>query len=304
MGTVYLAEHVTIGKRFAVKVLAQELAQQETYRVRFLREAQIISQISHEHIVEVTDFGLTPTGSLYLVMELLEGEGLCETLNREGALPWPRTKAMVLQVCHAIGAAHANGILHRDIKPENCFRICRGTNPDFMKVLDFGLAKTTNVGPNVEASITAVAGLVGTPEYMSPERVRGETLDERSDVYAVGVLLYEMVTGCVPFSGEHYSAVLDQQLHAEPVAPRKLAPKANISRPLQSVILTALAKDRGLRYPNARALADALEAIPDEGSDVASSETKERGYIITIVVLGVLVLGLAATVAAFAAGLV
>ena len=317
MGTVYLAEHVTIGKQLAVKVLGAEFSQQESYRIRFLREAQSISRIAHENVVEVTDFGVAPNGSLYLVMEYLQGEGLSDTLDREGALAWSRTKQIVLQVCRALHAAHEKGILHRDIKPENCFRIKRGANRDFIKVLDFGLAKVVSDEPGMETSLTAVGGVIGTPEYMSPERVRGETLDERSDVYSVGILLYEVCTGCVPFSGDHYTLVLDQQLHAQPVQPRAVAPHAGITPELEAVILQALEKDRARRYPTIRALAEAVAAIPVQSSSsavpvqhatypptAAAQPAKSReGLLFAIIVaLGVAVLVLGAIVVAFVLG--
>lgn len=316
MGTVYLAEHVAIGKQLAVKVLGLEFSQQESYRIRFLREAQSISRIAHENVVEVTDFGVAPNGSLYLVMEYLQGEGLSETLDREGPLPWSRAKQIVLQVCRALHAAHEKGILHRDIKPENCFRIKRGSNRDFIKVLDFGLAKVVSDDPGMETSLTAVGGVIGTPEYMSPERVRGEKLDERSDVYAVGVLLYEVCTGCVPFSGDHYTLVLDQQLHAAPVPPRQVTPSADISPELEQVILRALEKDRDRRFPNIRSLAEALAAIPvltssSTGVPVhtpatvppSNAKSREGTLLAIILALTIIVVALGGIVVAFVLGI-
>jgi serine/threonine-protein kinase len=318
MGTVYLAEHVAIGKQLAVKVLASEFAQQDQYRKRFLREAQAISQIAHENIVEVTDFGVTPHGSLYLVMEYLQGEGLADTLQNEGALTWARAKPMVLQICRALHAAHEKGILHRDIKPENCFRIKRGSSRDFMKVLDFGLAKILSAPGGVETSLTGTGRVIGTAEYMSPEQIRGEKLDARSDVYSVGILLYEMMTGCVPYAADHYTLVLDQQLHAQPVSPRQVAPQGDISPPLEQVILKTLEKDRAARFQSIRELAEALAQIPISTSISASGhppiqapptvppmphkKTKEGVYLGIIVGLSMLVLGLAAVVIAFLLG--
>ncbi len=315
MGTVYRATHVTIGKQLAVKVLAQEFANEETFRVRFLREAQAISQIGHENVVEVTDFGVTPTGSLYLAMELLEGEVLSDLLDRDGALGWARSKPIVLQVCRALQAAHDKGILHRDIKPENCFCIVRGESSDFVKVLDFGLAKMFMTEAGLETSLSAVGGILGTPEYMSPERIRGEQLDVRSDLYAVGVLAYELVTGCVPFSGDHYTLVLDQQLHAEPVPPSEVAPRAGIGPQLEAAILKALAKDREQRFDSVGALAEALSAADaaatgsaaaSEGSAASAAigpvppASRERTYQAVIVVLGLMVLALGGLTAALA----
>lgn len=325
MGTVYLAEHVAIGKQLAVKVLASEFAQQDSYRRRFLREAQAISQIAHENIVDVTDFGVTPNGSLYLVMELLQGENLADMLQTEGALAWSRAKAMILQVCRALHAAHEKGILHRDVKPENCFRIKRGANRDFIKVLDFGLAKILGSQAGIETSLTGTGRVIGTAEYMSPEQIRGEKLDPRSDVYSVGVVLYEMMTGCVPFAADHYTLVLDQQLHAQPVPPRTVAPTADISAALESVIMQTLQKDPGHRYQSIRDLAEALASIPSSVSTsvppqqhvsvsspyqaplthaTPSSKSREGMYIGIIVALSVMVLGLGLAVAAYAFGFI
>lgn len=291
MGTVYRATHVTIGKTLAVKVLAEEFAGDETFRKRFLREAQAVSQISHHNVVEVSDFGVTPTGSLYLVMEFLEGESLSDMLDREGGLGWQRAKPIILQVCRALQSAHEKGILHRDVKPENCMRISRTENHNFVKVLDFGLAKMLMAEPGLDVSLSSKGGgIMGTPEYMSPERIRGLDLDARSDVYALGVLAYELVTGCVPYSGDHYTKVLDQQLNATPVPPRKVSPNLDISRGVEVVILRALEKSRESRFSSAAEMADALErtdvaATPSSAAGSASHEGTYRAIIVVLVLL-------------------
>lgn len=303
MGTVYRATHVTIGKTLAVKVLAEEFAGDDSFRKRFLREAQAVSQISHHNVVEVSDFGVTPTGSLYLVMEFLEGESLSEMLDREEGLGWQRAKPIILQVCRALQSAHEKGILHRDVKPENCMRISRTENPDFVKVLDFGLAKMLMAEPGIDVSLSAKGGgIMGTPEYMSPERIRGLDLDARSDVYALGVLAYELVTGCVPYSGDHYTKVLDQQLNAAPVPPRKVSPNLDITRGVESVILRALEKDREARFPSAGEMADAFEQVDaalaaDASAGAAAGASSHEGtYRAIIVVLVLLVFLLSAVV--------
>lgn len=303
MGTVYRATHVTIGKTLAVKVLAEEFAGDDSFRKRFLREAQAVSQISHHNVVEVSDFGVTPTGSLYLVMEFLEGESLSEMLDREGGLGWQRAKPVILQVCRALQSAHEKGILHRDVKPENCMRISRTENPNFVKVLDFGLAKMLMAEPGIDVSLSAKGGgIMGTPEYMSPERIRGLDLDARSDVYALGVLAYELVTGCVPYSGDHYTKVLDQQLNATPVPPRKVSPNLDITRGVEVVILRALEKDREARFPSAGEMADAFEQVDaalaadaSAGAD-SGANSHEGTYRAIIVVLVLLVFVLSAIV--------
>ncbi|HWB77755.1 MAG TPA: serine/threonine-protein kinase, partial [Nannocystaceae bacterium] len=141
MGSVYLAEHTTINKRLAIKVLSPEYSHKQDLVDRFLQEARAASMIEQENVVEITDFGSTPTGSVFFAMEFLNGEDLAATIKREGGLAWQRVKPIMLQICSALSAAHAAGIIHRDMKPENCYRIRRGGNEDFVKVLDFGIAK-------------------------------------------------------------------------------------------------------------------------------------------------------------------
>jgi serine/threonine protein kinase len=262
MGNVFLAEHVTTGKPLAVKVLALRWSAQPEYRDRFLREARAATRIGHEHVVEVHDFGETPNGSVFMAMELLQGEELAALVAREAPLPWPRTKSIALQVCRALYAAHEKGVLHRDIKPENCWRMRRGANRDFIKVIDFGIAKIVGDERDPNSSLTRAGTIFGTPEYMSPEQARGRPVDARSDVYATGVLIYELVTGQVPFTGETFMDVLTQQVSAEPPPPRTVAPQADIPIELEEVIAKALRKAPEDRYPSMRELAEAVAAIP------------------------------------------
>jgi serine/threonine-protein kinase len=304
MGCVYRAEHLAIGKQLAVKVLSPALAGDDECRTRFLREARAISHISHENIVEVTDFGVSDDGLTFLVMELLRGRGLAEVLAQGGAVPWRRAKPILLQICRAIHAAHEKGILHRDIKPENCHLIKRGGNPDFVKVLDFGLAKALGPQTGIEASLTGVGRVLGTAEYMSPERVRDEPLDARSDVYSLGVLMYEVLTGSVPFAGEHYSQVFQQQLHALPVSLRRVAPAADIPAAMEAVVLRALDKDPNRRFQTVRELAEAIVPIPSgtERADArprapgSAPRTREQLYVTVIAVLVAVVVLLGAAV--------
>lgn len=294
MGTVYRATHVTIGKSLAVKVLADEFAGDDTFRKRFLREAQAVSQIAHHNVVDVHDFGVTPTGSLYLVMEYIDGESLADMLNRQGGLGWARAKPIIVQVCRALAAAHRKGILHRDVKPENCMRGVRPDEGNLVKVLDFGLAKMLMAEPGIDVSLSAKGGgIMGTPEYMSPERIRGLELDPRSDVYSLGVLAYELLTGCVPFSGDHYTKVLDQQLNAVPVPPRKVAPEVDIGRGVEAVILRALEKDPQQRFADAAQMADAFEQVETvlsgSASDGSAAAAREKTYRMIIFALVALV---------------
>jgi tRNA A-37 threonylcarbamoyl transferase component Bud32 len=262
MGTVYLGEHATIGKKFAVKVLSYEYAHKEDLRERFLQEARAASMISQENVVEITDFGDTPDGSVFFIMEFLQGEDLSDTLKSEGRLPWSRAKPIMLQICRALDAAHEAGIIHRDMKPENCYRITRGSNEDFIKVLDFGIAKVTSEDEGGEGKgLTRTGMIFGTPEYMSPEQAQGAKPDHRVDIYAVGVILYELLTGEVPFSADTFMGILTKHMFEVPRAPSSLVPEAEIPLEVENIILKAMQKDRELRFSSMREMAEAIEAV-------------------------------------------
>ena len=259
MGAVYLAEHVTIKKRCAIKVLNPEYAHKTDLVERFLQEARAASMIAHENVVEITDFGAAPNGSVFFVMEMLIGEDLADTIKREAPMPWSRVAPMALQICSALKAAHAKGIIHRDMKPENCFRIERSGNPDFIKVLDFGIAKVTSEDPDGTAGrLTSTGMIFGTPTYMSPEQAQGEKVDHRSDIYALGVILYELLTGKVPFSADNFMGILTKHMFDDPLAPSEIAPEANISPEVEALVLKALQKDRGFRFQSMQELAEAI----------------------------------------------
>lgn len=262
MGSVYQAEHITIGRKLAVKVLAPEFCDSPEVVARFLQEARTASMLHHEHIVDITDFGYTKQGLAFLTMEYLEGEDLATLLAREGRQPWTRVRRIVLQICRALDAAHEAGIIHRDMKPDNCFRIKRGGNPDFIKILDFGIAKVIegkNPSRGDKPKMATEAGtLLGTPEYMAPEIARDQKPDARVDVYSLGVVMYELLTGTVPFKGQTFMATVAMQMVDEPEPPRKRAPDANIPEVIEKVVLRALAKDPAERYQTIRELADAI----------------------------------------------
>ena len=261
MGTVYLGEHATIGKKFAVKVLSYEYAHKDDLRERFLQEARAASMISQENVVEITDFGDTPDGSVFFIMEFLAGEDLSDTLKNEGRLPWARAKPIMLQICRALGAAHEAGIIHRDMKPENCYRIARGSNEDFIKVLDFGIAKVTSEDEGEGKGLTRTGMIFGTPEYMSPEQAQGARPDHRVDIYAVGVILYELLTGEVPFSADTFMGILTKHMFEVPRAPSSLVPQAEIPLEVENIILKAMQKDRELRFSSMAEMAEAIEAV-------------------------------------------
>ncbi len=263
MGSVYQAEHITIGRKLAVKVLSPEFCDSPEVVARFLQEARTASMLHHEHIVDITDFGYTKQGLAFLTMEYLEGEDLATLLQREGRQPWSRMRRIVLQVCRALHAAHEKGIVHRDMKPDNCFRIKRGGNSDFIKLLDFGIAKVIADGQfggrqDKPKMATEAGTLLGTPEYMAPEIARDQGADARVDIYSLGILMYEMLTGSVPFKGQTFMATVAMQMVDEPQPPSQRAPDAAIPPSIEAVILRALHKDPNERYQTIQDLAEAI----------------------------------------------
>jgi serine/threonine-protein kinase len=261
MGSVYLAEHTTINKRLAIKVLSPEYSHKQDLVDRFLQEARAASMIEQENVVEITDFGSTPGGSVFFAMEFLNGEDLAGTIKREGPLPWSRVRVMMLQVCTALSAAHAAGIIHRDMKPENCYRIKRGSNEDFIKVLDFGIAKVQSDEGDGGKGLTRTGMIFGTPEYMSPEQAKGEKVDHRVDIYAAGVILYELLTGRVPFTADTFMGILTKHMFEAPPAPSMVAPDCAMPADVEAIILKALQKDREYRFQSMAEMARAIEAV-------------------------------------------
>jgi serine/threonine-protein kinase len=275
MGTVYLARHLVLDKEVALKVLHAELARKPELRERFLNEAKAASRIRHENVIDITDFGTAPGGQVFFAMELLSGRDLLEEMHAAasagGRLPWKRSRAIFLQVCSALSAAHKAGILHRDLKPENIYLVEWLGHVDFVKLLDFGIAKSTEV-PEDGRKLTRTGMLFGTPEYMSPEQARGEKPDRRVDVYAMGCILFQLISNRVPFEADSFMGVLSRHL-ADPV-PLLGAALAEVGAPaeLDAVVQTAMAKDRQARYPSIDALAEAVRSADEAGRTRRSSQ--------------------------------
>jgi serine/threonine-protein kinase len=265
MGLVYEAEHAVIEKRVAIKVLRDDFSSRPEVVERFELEAKSASRIGHEHIVDISDFGLTPSGSSYFVMEFLEGEDLANILAREGTLSAPRAVHILTQCCRALGAAHAKGIVHRDIKPENVFLTHRGDNPDFVKIVDFGIAKMSDLETEGAPGrkLTKTGMIFGTPEYMSPEQAAGKSLDHRVDTYALGVILYECIVGRVPFVGDTFMGVLTQHMFEDPPPLRTVNPTVNVSPEIEEVIYMALSKSPDERFQSMADLEAAMAAALD-----------------------------------------
>jgi serine/threonine-protein kinase len=243
MGKVYEARHTRLAnKRFAVKMLHAEYAQNRDIVARFQREAEAASGIAHPNVVDVYDVHHTDDGRPYLVGEFLEGEELGEYLGRAGKIQASLAARIVRQVCRALGAAHARGVVHRDMKPENVFLVGSPQNPT-VKVIDFGISKVGDAGGT---ALTRTGMIMGTPSYMAPEQARGDKVDHRADIYAVGGILYRALTGKKPFDSDDASATLTLVLTEDPARPRAVEP--SIPQALEIVIQRAMAKDPAERY--------------------------------------------------------
>ncbi|KAB2888847.1 MAG: serine/threonine protein kinase, partial [Kofleriaceae bacterium] len=254
MGAVYLAEHPVIGKKVALKVIHRELAGNKEVISRFYQEARAVTKIGNEHIVEIHDFGQSPEGDHFFIMEYLEGQTLAQLLARERVLDTGRALHIAAQVGDALCAAHQAGIIHRDLKPDNVMLCTRLGDPTFVKLLDFGLAKMYDGGAR---NLTAQGVVLGTPQYMSPEACESKkNIDHRTDIYALGVLLFQMLTGQVPFDGQTMGEVLIKQVMHAPPAPRALNP--HIPPSVEQIILRCLAKSPDARFPTMLALREAL----------------------------------------------
>lgn len=250
MGTVYRARHLLIDRPVAIKVLNPRFVEDEAAQVRFRREARAAGRLQHTNAVGVTDFGST-SGYVYIVMELLEGRTLREVLAKEAPLDTARAVALMLQTAAAVAAAHEAGIIHRDLKPANIFIVQNSEVPAVVKVLDFGIAKLAaeSFDDDDPKSLTLVGVMIGTPRYMSPEQCDGAELTPAADVYSLGVILYEMLSGVVPFSGSTPLAIAIKHSSEEPRRPSEYV--ASIPPALEKVVLHALEKRPQDRPANA-----------------------------------------------------
>jgi len=255
MGLVYRVTHTRLNKSLAIKVLRRENTRDPEVLARFRREAESASGIGNQHIVDISDFGELNDGSTYFVMECLEGLDLIDAIDVARRMPEERAVHIAVQICRALGAAHDAGIVHRDLKPENVFLIRRNETEDFVKVLDFGIAKVAN-GPK---RLTRDGEVLGTPHYMSPEQCEGDGVDHRTDVYALGVLLYEMVTGHVPHDADTMMGILTKQMYEDPIPPKVRAPQ--VSQELEQLIMRCLEKKPEQRYQTMHAIEADLQRV-------------------------------------------
>jgi len=257
MGVVYKVEHLRMGKIAAMKVLHAELAGDPGVVQRFEQEAAAVSRLNHPNTVQVFDFG-TAQGQLYLIMEYVRGQDLGRVVDRDGPLPWARAAPLFTQMCGALAEAHELGIVHRDLKPENVLVTRTTGGRDYAKVLDCGLAKLggRDAAPTVATDRTEI---VGTPYFMSPEQIRGDDVDARSDLYSLGALMYKVLTGEPPFAAKTAVGVLTKHLTAELELPSARLAEGTIDTRVDEIILQAMAKDPGQRFGSAQAMAEAID---------------------------------------------
>lgn len=263
MGRVYLAHNVALDQKVVLKVLLPEYGQDPDTVKRFQHEGRAASRLRHPNVIQVMDFGAMEDGTLYMAMEFLPGKDLAHLIQHEFPLGDRRIARIASQILAALGEAHAQNIIHRDLKPENVMIEQRRGDPDFVKVLDFGIAKITDA----KTKLTAAGLVCGTPEYMSPEQAKGADLDPRSDLYSVGVIVYQMVTGLLPFESDTPVGFLMKHLTEPPMPPSQRQPEVDVSPELEAFIMKAISKNPADRFANAEEMREALLAVvPDAGA--------------------------------------
>ena len=269
MGLLYIGEHRTIGRRMAIKVLNPDLAQRADIVRRFFDEARSVNTINHEHIVEIFDFVADPQGLNYLVMELLEGSDLQQSRVHDGPFALRRTLSILAQTGSALAAAHAKGIIHRDLKPENVFLTQRAGLRDFVKLLDFGLAKLSESMKQTE-HLTRAGTVLGTPEYMSPEQARGTHVDARSDVYALGLLLHWMLLDRLPFDIRDFDKLQAQREKGPAHLPACNVAGEHLPPSLDTIVQRCLQPNPSRRFQSCTEVEQALRGVdPDDGKPAA-----------------------------------
>jgi serine/threonine-protein kinase len=271
MGSVYKAEQPSMNRLVAVKVLHSRFATRDDLVARFRREARAMSQLAHPNTARVYKYGALDDGSVYFVMDYLEGRNLAHEVRQKGPMEAERAVKIMIQVCGALEEAHRAGIVHRDLKPENVFLTAQGGTEDFPKVLDFGLAKMSEKQMGRGSMMFTQQGMVfGTPEFMSPEQAQGEELDRRSDIYSLALILYELMTGQLPFEAKTPLDMMKAHVKDPPIPISQRVPGLKFSAELEATILKALAKKPDDRYATAADFAEALRGCLRESAEPVS----------------------------------
>jgi len=269
MGAVYEVEHIYVRKRYALKLINKELAVNPEFRARALRESQASAAIQHENIVDVLDYGETKEGEPYIVMEFLKGRPLTDLIDDEAPMPVPETFRLVIEVLEGLAAAHRAGIIHRDVKPDNIF-ILEKSRPDHpkIKILDFGISKMRSTDANM--GLTQTNAVMGTPYYMSLEQCRGSRdVDNRTDLFSIGVILYQMLTGILPFTGDSFAEIILAMAQDERPDLRKIAP--HLSESVQDIVERAIAVDRSVRFASAQDMIEAMTRVLSDEKQLESA---------------------------------
>ncbi|MBM4387641.1 MAG: serine/threonine protein kinase, partial [Deltaproteobacteria bacterium] len=273
MGSIYKAEHMTLEKVICLKVLHKHLVKDESHIKRFHREARAASRLSHPNCIGIMDYGQTDDGLTFIAMEYISGEDLATTLHKEVRLPPERALRIAIQICEALDEAHSKGVVHRDMKPENIMLEHKRLEPDFVKVLDFGIAKIRDSSGSSGSFHTATGLVFGTPEYMSPEQIKGEDLDGKSDIYSLGIVLYQMLCGKLPFEGESVLEIATQHLTAKPPPVEKFNP--DLPREICHAVMALLSKKKDER-PSAIELRETLCKLQDGLKERAATKKDSR----------------------------
>jgi serine/threonine protein kinase len=269
MGSVYLAEQVSIGRKVALKVLQGTYASDDEFIGRFRREARLAASLNHRNIVTVYDFDQGNDGSLFIAMEYLQGTKLSDVIRRDGPLEINRAVRLAIQIAEGLGIAHQSGVIHRDIKPDNIM-VVGNRGVEEIKLMDFGIARIMDTG-STTSNLTRAGMIMGTPAYMAPEQAEGATVSEQTDIYALGIVLYEMLSGSVPFKASTPSAVLIKQLQEIPTPLRKL--RREVPGPLDSVVMRSLEKKPQKRPRDMREIAAQLQKLDVSAPAEESAKT-------------------------------
>ncbi len=280
MGIVYIGEQQmgSTVRKVAVKTLHSHLSNDPSVLARFHRECGTVAQLEHPNTIKFFDFGATEDGTLYIAMEFVKGDPLADVIEQGGALPAERALKIMRQICGALDEAHEQGIIHRDLKPENVILTTRAGETDFVKVLDFGIAaRTESADQKREQKLTQQGMVLGTPPYMSPEQFTGKELDRRSDIYSLGVMTYEMLTGRLPFEADTPWQWATQHMTAQPTPFEASAPHADIPDGMRQAIMKALSKDRDDRHGTAKEFLAELEAGMDAPAAVGAESPPSIG---------------------------
>jgi serine/threonine-protein kinase len=268
MGAVYRGEQTSLKRAVAIKLLRPELSTNQMILRRFNAEAEAVAKLSHPNTVIVYDFGQDTDGSLFIAREYIEGKSLRSAIGREGPFSPARAIAIALQVAASLSDAHSHSIVHRDLKPDNVMLQERGRQKDIVRVLDFGIAKLRDDNRATQQAMTQAGDMLGTPQYMAPEQIRGEAIDGRTDIYALGCMIYEMVTARLPFEAPTIMAMLSKHLLEQVVPPTQRRPDLNLPKSIDQLVLGAMAKDPKDRPPTmdqfSEMLAGLLQQLPQD----------------------------------------